>query len=190
MEKKLLLRLIFLGSLLLFGIAFLPYDAKLRGSSNEDLMFVPDEITIKFEENMGATSIVIKDGIAMTGIPSIDHWSPDWFIKLESGHSIQRTVILRGYSYFPTGEYIFEFRYDGKIFGMEKEVRELADGRYWLGPTRSNILVWSFKAAEDPLNNTTSQQILGKHNQFLDEYLHFTPTAQDKKLLKMDDMGD
>jgi len=123
-------------------------------------------------------------------LPSLEYWSPDWFIKLESGHSIQRTVILRGYSYFPTGEYIFEFRYDGKIFGMEKEVRELADGRYWLGPTRSNILVWSFKAAEDPLNNTTSQQILGKHNQFLDEYLHFTPTAQDKKLLKMDDMGD
>jgi len=61
---------------------------------------------------------------------------------------------------------------------MEKEVRELADGRYWLGPTRSNILVWSFKAAEYPLNRTTSQQILGKHNQFLEEYLHVTPTQQ------------
>lgn len=110
--------------------------------------------------------------------PSLDYWSPDWFIKLESGQSIQRTVILKGYPYFPTGEYIFEFRYDGQIIGMEKEEREIEDGRYWLGPTRSNILVWNFKATGDSLNKIVSQRIFEKHNQFMEENFHVTPTQQ------------
>ena len=110
--------------------------------------------------------------------PSLDYWSPDWFIKLESGHSIQRTVILKGYPNFPTGEYIFQFNYDCQTSGMEKEVRELADGRYWLGPTRSNILVWNFKATGDSLNKIVSQRIFEKHYQFMDEYLHVTATQK------------
>jgi len=72
MEKTLLLKLTFLGSLLLFSIVFLTRDAKLQGSSNEELIFVPDEITIEFKEQVGVISIVVKDGEITTGIPSID----------------------------------------------------------------------------------------------------------------------
>lgn len=72
MEKKSLLKLFFLFTLFLFGIALLPLHAKLQGSLNEDLIFVPDEITIKFKEHGGAISIVAKDGVITTGIPSVD----------------------------------------------------------------------------------------------------------------------
>lgn len=76
---------------------------------------------------------------------SLDYWSSDWFTKLESGQSIQRTVLLKGYPYFPSGEYQFEFKYDSQRRGMEKENREIETGRYWIGPTRSNVLVWNFE---------------------------------------------
>ena len=109
--------------------------------------------------------------------PSYDYWSPDWFTKLKSNHSIQRTVILKGYPHFPTGEYLFQFNYNGQILCMEKDVREIVDGRYWLGPTRSNILVWNFKATDDSLY--VRQKIAEKHNHFLNEFLHITPTQQE-----------
>ena len=109
--------------------------------------------------------------------PSLDYWSPDWFIKLESGQSIQRTVILKGYPHFPTGEYLFQFNYNGQTLGMEKEVREIENGRYWLGPTRSNILVWNFKADDDSL--LSKNCIVEKYTYSLDEYLLITPTQQE-----------
>jgi len=114
--------------------------------------------------------------------------SPDWFTKLKNGHSIQRTVILKGYPYFPTGEYIFQFKYSGQIRGMEKEVRELADGRYWLGPTRSNILVMVWEAEEDSSSrkNVTKKyylknkpkRIYNMNKPFINEYLHISSTQQ------------
>jgi len=114
--------------------------------------------------------------------PSLDYWSPDWFTKLKSGHSIQRTVILKGYPYFPTGEYIFQFKYNGQALAMEKEVRELTDGRYWLGPTRANVLVWNFKESEDSLS--IKQKIVEKPNYFLNNFLQIAPTQQQLKLTK------
>ena len=74
---------------------------------------------------------------------------------------------------------------------MEKEVRELADVRYWLSSTRSNILVWNFKATEDSLNRklvsiinlekTSYQQIYDFYSAFIDKYLPVTPTPQQFK---------
>jgi len=120
--------------------------------------------------------------------PSYNYLSPDWFTKLKNGHSIQRTVILKGYPYFPTGEYIFQFKYSGQIRGMEKEVRELADGRYWLGPTRSNILVMVWEAEEDSSSrkNVTKKyylknkpkRIYNMNKPFINEYLHISSTQQ------------
>jgi len=109
--------------------------------------------------------------------PSQDYWSPDWFIKLKSGHSIKRTVSLKGYPYFPTGEYIFQFKYNGPRKEMEREVREIADGRYWLGPTRSNILVFNFKATDNL--SPVIQKIVKKNNRFLNEFLLITSTQQE-----------
>jgi hypothetical protein len=70
-----------------------------------------------------------------------DSWTYDWYTKLESGQSIQRTVSIKGYPYFSSGKYMFEFSYYSVTIDMEKEVREVDDGRIWLGPTRSNILI-------------------------------------------------
>ncbi|MEA1987085.1 MAG: hypothetical protein U9N76_06320 [Candidatus Marinimicrobia bacterium] len=125
-------------------------------------------------------------------LPSTDYWSSDWFTKLKSGHSIQRTVVLKGYPYFPTGKYMFQFKYNGQISGMEKEVRELADGRYWLGPTRSNIMVMVLEAKDDSLSkkNVTRKhfeksnqlRIFEMNNPFINEYLHITLTQQEFEL--------
>lgn len=84
--------------------------------------------------------------------PSLDYWSPDWFAKLKPGQSIQRTISLKGYPFFPTGEYRFRFSYNGKIFGMEKVIRELPDGNIWVGTTRSNTLIMEWDADSDSLN--------------------------------------
>lgn len=105
-------------------------------------------------------------------LPSTDYWSPDWFTKLESGHSIQRTVMLKGYPYFPTGEYIFEFRYSGPVGGMEKESRERLDGRYWIGSTRSNILVWNYQANSDSLTGNNST--ISRCTYYINDYINIT----------------
>jgi hypothetical protein len=107
---------------------------------------------------------------------SPNDWSPEWFTKIKSGQSIKRTVILKGYPYFPTGEYLFQFNYNGQISSMEKDVRELTDGRYWLGPTRANILVWNFNATDN--STPVRQGIVKKNNYFPDEFLHVSPSTQ------------
>ncbi len=73
MRKQLLVNLTFLCSLVLVvGATFLSYGAIVHGSVNEHFVFVPDEITIEFKEQVGDISIVPEDGIAATGIPLID----------------------------------------------------------------------------------------------------------------------
>lgn len=106
-----------------------------------------------------------------------ENWSSDWFTKLKSGQSIQRTVVLKGYPFFPTGEYIFEFKYSCPPSNMENEARELSEECYWLGVTRSNILVWNFKADDDSL--LSKNCIVEKYTYSLDEYLLITPTQQE-----------
>jgi hypothetical protein len=72
-----------------------------------------------------------------------DAWSPDWFIKLNSGDSITRTVSLRGYTFFPSGIYYCETTYQC-IKKISKLQRILSDGRYWIGPTKSNLIAIQF----------------------------------------------
>jgi len=125
-------------------------------------------------------------------VPSLDYWSLDWLTKLKPGQSIQKTVLLKGYPYFPTGEYIFQFSYSGKILGMEKDVRELQNGNLWVGITRSNTLVMDWKTDNDSLNrkNVTKQyfkknkpqKIYEMSNSIINEYLSDTPTPQQIEL--------
>jgi hypothetical protein len=68
-----------------------------------------------------------------------DSWSPDWFTKLETGKSIQRSVALTRSFYLPSGEYELIFRYNGP-YDISKEDRILSDGKYKIGDTRSNYL--------------------------------------------------
>jgi hypothetical protein len=121
-----------------------------------------------------------------------ENWSPDWFTKLKSGQSIQRTVVLKGYPFFPTGEYIFEFKYSCPPSNMENEARELSEECYWLGVTRSNILVMVWEAENESLSrkNVTRQyflknkphRIYSVNSPHINEYSHITPTQQQFEL--------
>jgi hypothetical protein len=61
-----------------------------------------------------------------------DSWEPEWFTKIESASTIERTVLLKGYPHIPDGVYkcMLNFSNPNKI---QKIDRELSDGRYWLG---------------------------------------------------------
>jgi hypothetical protein len=115
--------------------------------------------------------------------PSPEYWSPDWFTELKSGQPIQRIVVLKGYPFFPPGEYIFEFKYSGPPF-IEKETRELPDGRYWLGPTRSNFLVMVWEAEsvsvhrKEVAKKIKPKRIYRVNERYINEYLSITPTQQ------------
>lgn len=72
-----------------------------------------------------------------------DYWDSNWFIKINSGDSITRTVELKGYDHFLTGQYkcgiIFQ-----SIKKIPKNQRVLCDGRYWIGQTTSDIIEIQF----------------------------------------------
>lgn len=70
-------------------------------------------------------------------------WDPSWYVKLESGQSLTRTVRLRGYPYFPPGEYKIYFYYNGPR--VNKEDRYTADGRYWFGGIDSDYFTVSIE---------------------------------------------
>ena len=106
-------------------------------------------------------------------LPSLDYWSPNWFTKLSSGDTITRTVVLKGYPHLPPGEYLFEFKYGIIHPGMEKDDLELADGRYWIGKTRSNILVWNYDGTESGFPGNS--KILQKQSYFDYDFLKSAP---------------
>lgn len=68
----------------------------------------------------------------VTGPEPYDTWNPEWFTKISSGHSIERTVVLKGYPHIPCGTYTCSFSFSAPV-SIDSEQRELADGRYWLG---------------------------------------------------------
>jgi len=65
-----------------------------------------------------------------------DSWNPEWFTKITSGSTMQRTVTLKGYPHIPGGTYncFFKFSAPRKI---DKSSRVLSGGRYWLGEIES-----------------------------------------------------
>ena len=68
---------------------------------------------------------------------------PSWYVKLESGESLTRTVRLRGYLHFPPGTYKIDFYYNGPRPGRED--RYAADGRYWFGGIESDYITISIE---------------------------------------------
>ena len=68
-----------------------------------------------------------------------DSWRPEWFVKIGSGSTIERTVLLKGYPQIPSGTYkcTLNFSNPNKI---EKSARKMRDGRYWLGDIDAEII--------------------------------------------------
>jgi len=66
-----------------------------------------------------------------------DSWDTEWFVKLETGASISRSVELKGYPQFPDGTYNCYFKYAGPS-KIALGDRIIQDGRYWIGETETN----------------------------------------------------
>ena len=60
----------------------------------------------------------------------------EWFTKIESNQSIQKTVTLKGYPKIPKGDYTCDFRFPGPP--VKRDQRMLTDGRIWMGEIFSN----------------------------------------------------
>lgn len=69
----------------------------------------------------------------------LETFEHDWFIKIESKKAITRIISLKGYPYFPSGNYYCVLNYTSPN-SLYKKKLQLADGRYWVGPTRSEIV--------------------------------------------------
>ena len=68
-------------------------------------------------------------------------WAPGWFVRLPSGASVQREVVVPGYPHIPPDSYTAGFLYNGPV-NIERAQRTMADGRYWIGPTHSTVYVF------------------------------------------------
>ena len=68
-----------------------------------------------------------------------DKWDINWFTKLGSYESIERTVILTGYPEIGNGIYSCRFTYDGPKL-ISKSDRLLNDGRIWIGEVESSTI--------------------------------------------------
>lgn len=66
-----------------------------------------------------------------------DSWQPEWFTKIRSGDSMQRTVQLRGYPRIPKGSYKCYLRFSHPT-RIAKEDRYTTGGRYWIGEITSD----------------------------------------------------
>jgi len=72
-----------------------------------------------------------------------DSWEPDWFVKIESGASISRIVVLKRYPHFPSDTYNCYFKYGGPS-GIELDDRIISDGRYWIGSTETEAITFDY----------------------------------------------
>lgn len=92
-------------------------------------------------------------------VPPFGVFQPEWFSRIERDKSINRTIVLKGYPHLPEGNYYCSFSFNNPYY-IKKEERILADGKYWVGPTRSELI--SFDLVE--LNKINFQSIPLKRN--------------------------
>lgn len=121
-------------------------------NQDEDNLYVldPDKTGIEIFQhyNTGLQLLKSDENRVRTAYltPSLSpgNWKPEWFCKLKSGDSITRTVSAEGYEKFKSGQYACAAYYRS-YKKIPKEQRTTSDGRYWIGPTESNIMVIEFE---------------------------------------------
>jgi len=72
-----------------------------------------------------------------------DSWESAWFLKLESGSSIRKNLVLKGYPQFPEDTYRCYFKYAGPS-KIALNDRVIQDGRYWIGETETNSITIAY----------------------------------------------
>jgi len=63
----------------------------------------------------------------------------EWLTLLEDGKKISRTLSYETYNYLDPGKYICNFTYPGAGYQVNKNERELAQGRIWLGEIATTL---------------------------------------------------
>ncbi|MBN2279850.1 MAG: hypothetical protein JXQ65_04650 [Candidatus Marinimicrobia bacterium] len=105
-------------------------------------------LVLKNQENNEIIRSIDKSSIPE---PYYYSWSPEWFTKLIPGQTMMRTI-KQSYSYFSTGNYIMQATFDNPVLNFEKEVREIEEGRYWIGKSRTKVFVLSVNEDEKKRN--------------------------------------
>ncbi|NWF89028.1 MAG: hypothetical protein HXY50_06140 [Ignavibacteriaceae bacterium] len=72
-----------------------------------------------------------------------DYYDNNWFTKIEAGKSLTRMILLKGYQYLPDGDYYCSISLNNP-YNINKKDRIATDGRYWIGPTRSEMIEFYF----------------------------------------------
>jgi len=114
-------------------------------NNDADVLYVPDpalmgnEIFHYFTNSIvlyNDSTIYFAAYHAPAGV-SWNSWSPTWFTRLYHQSYMQRTVTQKGYPKFKKGTYHCSFEFSGPKV-IQKEQRQVADGRYWIGEIKSN----------------------------------------------------
>jgi len=89
-----------------------------------------------------------------------NYYDSNWFTKIESCESIARMIILKGYPHLEEGNYYCSFSFNNPYY-INKDERILSDGRYWIGPTRSELIGFNFVDSEKKNSNMRAIEIIG-----------------------------
>lgn len=77
-----------------------------------------------------------------------DSYDPTWFMKIESGKSLTRTISLNGYPRLSVGNYYCKMGFANPSSILRTD-RVLEDGRYWIGFTSSELVGFRFDSGMD-----------------------------------------
>ena len=83
------------------------------------------------------TRYIYSEYKTVTGPEPFDSWQANWFTKIISGQTMERTVTLKGYPQIPKGQYNCTFRFSNPT-KIERDDRYINDGRIWIGEIQSN----------------------------------------------------
>jgi len=125
------------------------YKFELKNNDSDNLYVIDSDKTGSALFHWWTNGVILKntetnkhfgsDLKQVTHLDPILRWEPEWFTKINSGESIEREIELKGYERIPAGNYLCHFNFAGPT-NIEKDVRYLADGRYWIGRVNSNTI--------------------------------------------------
>ncbi len=103
--------------------------------SNELFHYYTNGISLT-DVNDYRSSLWSEDKTVISPEP-FNSWKSEWFMKVGTGQSFTRTVRLDGYSQIAESTYTCAFFYGGPL-NIQKDERQLSDGRIWLGQVESS----------------------------------------------------
>lgn len=113
-----------------------------------------------------------------------DSYDSKWFTKIESGKTISRSVVLKGYPHLPSGLYYFKLNF-GSPINISRQNRQLSDGRYWIGYTSSETIAYEIGQKSNQSARIRTASIHSIDNQFRGNNVKSTVAMQHVMKKKM-----